>query len=28
MLREQIVESWLRKAPKRLADAYLAEIGG
>ncbi len=23
MLREQIIESWLRKAPKRLAKAYL-----
>jgi hypothetical protein len=28
MLREQIIESWLRKAPKRLADAYLEEVGG
>src|SRR5688500_7563639 len=26
MLREQLIESWLRKAPKRLAEAYLEEI--
>ena len=25
MLREQIIESWLRKAPKRVAKAYLDE---
>lgn len=25
MLREQLIESWLRKAPKRLAAAYLQD---
>lgn len=28
MLREQIIESWLRKAPKRVATAYLEEMDG
>jgi hypothetical protein len=27
-LRELIVESWLARAPKRIAQAYLAETGG
>jgi len=28
MLREQMIESWLRKAPKRLAQSYLGDAGG